>query len=103
MPEVMFRVATEFSVVKVKVTDEGQERVDRLSAEARCLGCEETLSGKVRCGLCDTCYQGTRNAIRKKQVSRNDLIRSGHMRVPQTGGRKPKNEFTRSLQRRGRK
>jgi len=99
MADVEFRVATEFSVVRVRVTQEGQERADRLSAQNRCLGCEMVHEdgSKVRCGLCDTCYQGVQNAVRRKKVSKSKLISSGHMFAPGKGGRKPKNSFTESL------
>jgi hypothetical protein len=99
MAEVEFRVATEYSVVKVKITPEGKERSERLASENRCLGCEEIHDdgGKIRCGLCDTCYQGVQNAAKKKRISKSKLIASGHMFAPGKGGRKPKNAFTRSL------
>ncbi len=67
MADIEFRVATEFSVVKVKVTQEGAARSARLQAEHRCLGCEKQCESTVRLrrGLCDTCYAGMRYAVRK--------------------------------------
>lgn len=99
MSEVAFRVAKEWDVVRVRVTDEGQKRIDLLLPEGRCLGCEEKLQPgeQHKCGLHPTCYQAARRAINAKRVTRNQLIRDGKMLPPASGGRKPSNKFTREL------
>ena len=102
MSEVMFCVAKEFDVVKVKMTKEGSDRVERLTAvgeHGACLGCERAFEdGEItRCGQCHTCYNGTLYAISKKKTTRAALIKAGKMLAPRAGGRKPANDFTRSL------
>jgi NifB/MoaA-like Fe-S oxidoreductase len=99
MPEAIFRVAREYDVVRVRVTEEGQARVERLTAENRCLGCEaeHQAEAKVTCGQCATCYPASMRAIRNKQTTRSQLIRDGKMLPPTKGGRKPANKFTQEL------
>lgn len=94
-----FRVATEFNVVKVKVTDEGQAHIDKMTQEGRCLGCEEPLQpdDRPRRGLCSTCYCGVLNAVKHHGASQKTLMESGRLLKAQPGGRKPKNKFTASL------
>lgn len=103
MSEIAFRVAKEWDVVKVRITDAGQKRADLLLSQGRCLGCEEKLQDgeQVKCGQCATCYQAARRAINSKSVSRSELIREGKMLAPRQGGRKPSNKFTQELSERG--
>lgn len=100
MADIEFRVATEFNVVKVRVTKEGEQRVDSLTKKHCCLGCEKQLTeeDRVRRGLCDTCYQGMKNAVNKQRVTERELMRDGKLLAPKPGGRKPANAFTASLQ-----
>lgn len=96
MAEAVFRVAKEFDVMKVKLTKEGRERVERLSKEGRCLGCERKLQEgeKVTCGNCSTCY----NALLKVPVAtRIEKANEGKTLAPSPGGRKPANKFTQEL------
>lgn len=96
MSEAVFRVAKEFDVVKVKLTKEGRERVDRLLPNRQCLGCEVKVDKGQRytCGNCGTCY----NAVLEKSTAvRADLMRDGKTLPPTKGGRKPANKFTREL------
>jgi hypothetical protein len=99
MSEVAFRVAKEWDVVRVRVSDEGTRRVAKLLADGRCVACEEPIEAgeQVKCGQCATCYQAARRAIKAKKVSRSQLIRDGKMLAPRDGGRKPSNKFTREL------
>lgn len=99
MAQVEFRVATEFNVVKVKVTNEAEERIKRLLAAGCCLGCEKSLATneRVRRGLCDTCYSGMRHAVKKRRTTENKLIAEGELLPPSPGGRKPANSFTEKL------
>lgn len=99
MAEFEFRVATEFNVVKVKISKEVQERIDRLAAEHRCIGCEEVIleTDKERRGLCSTCYSGVRNAMKKHGASEKRLMEDGHLLPSKPGGRVPKNKFTAAL------
>lgn len=99
----VFRIAREFDVVKIKVTKEGQERVERLIAADFCLGCEQPLKrdegGKLIhvCGQCKTCYCATRRAIRAGRQRFEDLVRDGFAIPRATPGRKPVNKFTRMV------
>lgn len=98
MSEIAYRVAKEWDVVKVRITEAGQKRADLLQSQNRCLGCEEKLDGQqAKCGQCPTCYQASRRAIDARKVSRSELIREGKMLAPRTGGRKPSNKFTQEL------
>lgn len=94
-----FRVATEFNVVKVKVTDEGMQHIDKMTAAGCCLGCEEPLQpdDRPRRGLCSTCYAGVMHAVRKHGASEKSLMEKGRLLKAKPGGRKPKNKFTASL------
>jgi hypothetical protein len=97
--ESVFRVVKEWDVVRVRVTEEGRKRIERLLAENRCLGCEEPFADgeKVCCGQCTTCYPASMKGIRNHKVSRNNLIREGKMLSPGPPGPKPKNNYTREL------
>ncbi|MCA9367986.1 hypothetical protein KC887_07050 [Candidatus Kaiserbacteria bacterium] len=99
MGVIEFRVATEFNVVKVKVTKETQSRVNAFSQENRCLGCEELIvdTDRKRRGLCSTCYAGVIHAIKKHGASEKQLMEEGKLLPPSPGGRKPANKFTASL------
>lgn len=96
MADIEFRVATEFNVVKVRVSEEASKRIQVLQAACRCLGCERARidDERFRRGLCDTCYGGVRNAIAKHRTTERDLMREGKLLAPLPGGRKPKNAFT---------
>lgn len=102
MTEVAFRVAKEWDVVTIRISDSGQKRVAQLLSQNRCLGCEEKHDEgqEVKCGQCPTCYQASRRAITAKRVSRNELIREGKMLAPRTGGKRPINKFTQELSQR---
>lgn len=85
--------------MKVRTSAEVEERIARLTADRRCLGCEAEMppEAKVRRGLCDTCYQGMKYAVRKRRITEIDLMRAGNLLPPSPGGRKPSNQFTASL------
>jgi hypothetical protein len=102
----IIRIATEFDLVKVNVTKAGEERIRRLSAVGKygaCLGCEhafteqEIKDGKKKCGQCETCYNGSLYAFKKRRTTRKKLCDDGFMLAPAPGGRRPANDFTRSL------
>lgn len=96
MSSAEFRVAKEYDVVKVKLTKEGRERIERLQAAGCCLGCERKMEPDERCtcGNCATCY----NAVLKVPASvRQQLANEGKTLAPTSGGRKPSNKFTREL------
>lgn len=91
-----FRVAREYDVVKVKLTKEGRERVERLQSAGCCLGCERKFEPdeRVTCGNCATCY----NALLDVPVSvRVQKANEGKTLAPGKGGRKPANKFTAEL------
>lgn len=96
MPEVLYRVAREFDVIKVKPTKEGQERIDRLTPDRCCLGCERKVDEDERytCGNCPTCYNAILELPKNERVA---LMKSGETLTPTGGGRKHKNDFTRRL------
>jgi hypothetical protein len=98
MLEVVFRVVKEFSVVKVKLTNNGEERLKRLTAEGKCLACERPVAGeKVVCGCCVSCDQSQRYAMRIGRVTLQELIAAGERQVKKTGGRKPKTAYSAKL------
>ncbi len=99
MSEIAFRVVKEWDVVKVRITDEGQKRIDLLLSQNRCLGCEEKIAEgeKTKCGLHPTCYHAARRAWIAGRVTRNQLLREGKMLPPAQGGARPINKFTREL------
>ncbi len=100
MVMVVLRVAKEFDVVKFFVSKAGKARANRCVAESRCCACEEKFDGvtvvKHVCGMCQTCYNAARRAIRLGTKTQVDYIRSGEM-LPPAGGRPAKNKFTRGL------
>ena len=95
MPEVMYRVAREYDVVTVRVSDQGQERIDRLVPNRQCLAtdCERKVGEKEHytCGNCPTCYSAM---LGIPESEREKLIRDGETLAPSKGGRRPKNKFT---------
>lgn len=95
---VRFRVATEFNVVDVVVSEDVQKEVDRLKGEGRCLGCRQPIPAgdKVRLGQCSTCYGGTYRALKKGIKKFADLLQLGVI-AKEPRGPKPKNEYTKSL------
>jgi hypothetical protein len=95
MTEVSFRVVKEFEVVRVKLTKEIQDRVQRLSAERKCLACQRDLVAgeKVTCGCCVQCYQIQSYAMRKGFVTLRSLIASGERKAAGVGGRKPASAY----------
>jgi len=95
---VRFRVATEFNVVNVNVAEEVQQRVERLIAENRCLGCEEVIAEgtKVRLHQCETCYGATYRALLAGKKTREELMSLGKI-AEMPKGPKPKNDYTASL------
>jgi len=99
MPDVTIRVATEFDVVAIRLSKDATARVERLTTESKCLGCEQPFvdGERVTCGQCSTCYNAAHHAISKRRVTRISLIREGKMLPPGKGGRKPANDFTASL------
>ena len=96
MSQAVFRVATEFDVVKVHLSDDVQAQVDQELADGKCLGCKQ-VKPAVSCGQCSTCYPATMRKIAKKKANRNQLIREGYMLAPGDAGRRPSNEYTRKL------
>src|SRR5687768_16172939 len=78
MFHVSMLVPSGFEIVKIKITPEGQKRISKLLAKGEfgsCLGCEHEFTaedieaGKRKCGQCETCYNGTLYAIRKKRTT----------------------------------
>ena len=98
MTEVVLRESQEI-MTAVKLSAEGKERVEKLTADGRCLGCERKLESNevVRCGQCSACYQAARNAIRRRKTDKKTLIRDGKMLPPGKGGRPAANPFSRQL------
>jgi protein-arginine kinase activator protein McsA len=98
MTEVVLRESHEI-MTAVKLTTEGKERVEKLTAEGKCLGCERTFDPDevVRCGQCSACYQAARNAIRRRKTDKKTLIRDGKMLPPGKGGRPAANPFSKQL------
>ena len=99
MIEVAFRVVREWDVVKVKLTNEGEERVNRLTAEGKCLACECELEPgqKVVCGCCVSCDQSQRYAIRVGKATLHGLIKIGERMPAGTPGGKPKTAYSTRL------
>lgn len=99
MSEIVFRVAREFDVVKIRVTADVEKRIAQLQADGRCLGCEEKIKSgdRVSRGLCGTCYHGARYAMKRRRTSQAQLLREGRLLEASPGGRKPANKFTREL------
>jgi len=114
--ELMYLQAGAAEVVKVRVSKEHQARVDRLTAEHRCLGCERKLATKevdvggvvvtriiekVSCGQCTTCYSGSLRSIARGTHTRKELIGDGFMLPPGHAGRRATNKFTARLSEHG--
>jgi hypothetical protein len=93
---VMFQ---EIVVTTVRMTQEGRERRDRLTAEGKCLACERKLGDDEdrKVGQCLTCYQATRRAERAGIKKRRDLIRDGLALPNDQPGPKPSNPYTQHL------
>lgn len=102
MCEVIFRAVKEYHFVKVRIGKIAQKRIEKLTAEGKCLACERKLIAgeRVSCGDCMTCYNGAIYAIGQGKVTRNELIREGKMLEPKPRGRKPANKFTAELAKR---
>lgn len=100
MVMVVLRVAKEFDVVQFFVSKAGKARTARCTAEGRCCACEEKFDGvtvkKHVMGMCQTCYNAARRAIRGGIKTEETYIRNGEM-LPPNGGRPAKNKFTRGL------
>lgn len=100
MVMIVLRVAKDFDVVKFFISKAGKNRTARCTAEGRCCACEQKFDDttviKHVCGMCKTCYNAARRAIRLGTKTQVDYIRSGEM-LPPAGGRPAKNAFTRGL------
>lgn len=97
--QVVMEEVVEVRMAAIRLTEQGQQRRDRLLAENRCLGCEKQFEegeGKSL-GLCQTCYNGTIYRINKKKVTRRELIRTGELLEKGRRGRPPMNAHTKSL------
>lgn len=91
---VAFRVVREWDVVQVELTAEGESRVNRLTAEGKCLDCEVAFEpgDKVVCGCHAACYASQYYSIRKGKTTVTVLIQSGYRLPNGTPGRKPRTE-----------
>lgn len=100
MVMVVLRVAREFDVVKFFVSKAGRQRTQRCVANGQCCACQQKFDGKTVikhvCGMCKTCYNAARRAIRTGIKTQERYIRDGEM-LPPAGGRRAKNSFTRGL------
>lgn len=99
--EVSMCVPTEFTVVKVRLTQEAAARVEKLLAEGKCLACGVelgTLNGKPErtvCGVHCSCDQTQRHAIRIGKETVASLIKRGERLAPghRGLGRPPKTDY----------
>lgn len=96
---VEFRVAKEWSIVKVKMTKAGTERKARLEAAGKCLACEIAFAENERkiCGVHLSCDQTQRYAIRTGKTTLRELIRDGERLAATQGGRKPATKYAARL------
>lgn len=100
MQSVEFRVIKEFDVVKVKISKEVAERIERLQRENKCIACEcEFQPGERKTvGIhADTCYQSQVYALRKGLVTLRELYANGERLAPKPGGRKPATAYAAKL------
>jgi hypothetical protein len=99
MSEVLLRVAREFDIVAVKVTADGDRRLERCDREGLCTACLNKIPAGAKSvrGQCMTCYPNTMKKIAAKKVSENQLIREGKIKKAGRPGRKPVNDYTREL------
>jgi len=91
----------EFDVNKFVISKAGRERIERCQREDLCCACEQRFdeSDVVRqsCGMCQTCYNAARNAIRNGTETQANLVRLGQMLKPHSQTRRAKNRFTQAL------
>jgi hypothetical protein len=85
-----------FSMVGIKLTAEGRERV-KLADAGKCLSCERPVEGTATRGLCTGCYQAARRAIRAEKASENQLVKSGLMLQLAPQGRPLSNPLAKRL------
>lgn len=99
MYDLVFRVARDFDVIKVRQTKAVQERVARLTGANKCLACEcdLALAKKVVSGCCSSCAQSQYYAMRKKKTTLIELIRLGERLPAQPPGRKPNSHYAAKL------
>jgi hypothetical protein len=94
---------TEETVVTVKLSSAGRQRLERLQAANACLGCERKLvtdgddKDQVRRGLCTACYQAVNKALDKRRFTQTELIREGKLLPKKEPGRRPANSFTEQM------
>jgi hypothetical protein len=95
--QVLFQETTTM-LVPIKVSPAGEQRIDKLQAECKCLGCEKKLAKdeQVRRGLCEGCYSAFRRAIRAG-ADEKQLVKSGKVLNKSKGGRPATNPFTKAL------
>jgi protein-arginine kinase activator protein McsA len=98
MGMVRFRVATEFNVVNVVVSEDIQKQVQQKIADRVCLGCGKQLAEGEKSSLCQclTCYSATYRALLAGTVTREQLTAEGRI-APQPKGPKSANAYTASL------
>lgn len=104
-----FRVATEFDVVKIKLSTEAKTRIAKCETKndeqpnGLCMGCLEPLFDPQieapRRGCHKACCKAFYNAIASGRVDEDgdlvtnkSLLEKGKWKLPESGGRKPKNK-----------
>jgi hypothetical protein len=99
MLKVVFRVAREFDVIEVKLTELVQKKLAAFAKEHKCLACERPIEKTERliCGCCVSCDQTQRYAMRKGKVTLEELLESGERAVKATSGRKPASDYAAKL------
>ena len=95
----VLRIATEFEVVKVNVSDAVLAKVESLLAQSKCLGCKEVIpvGGRRTKGLCGACYEAARQRIKRNASARTKMVKAGEMLGGDGRGRPCKNEFTKKM------
>ncbi len=99
MLKVMFRVAREFDVIEIKLTQLVQDKLAAFAKERKCLACERQMEPEERlvCGCCVSCDQSQRYAIRKGKATLQDLLECGERAVQAIPGRKPATAYAAKL------
>lgn len=89
----------EVIAVAIKVPAAAEKRRDELKAASKCLGCERKIEAgeQVRRGQCTACYTATMRNLKRRKVTRSELIREGRLLEKSPGGRPPQNSYTKHL------
>jgi hypothetical protein len=87
------------TMVAIRLTADGQRRIDELASRGKCLGCEVSFTddNKPIRGLCNACYQAAWRAVKQGKTTDQNLVKTGRMLKRISHGRPLSNPMSKQL------